>query len=84
MQERVKVLSDIVHELQRARDENIPHMNAINQLSDRIVSEEKLTVSNRVSCGEFLLKYFTLCSSVYGFMIILVSNTEIVTVVLQL
>lgn len=77
-------MSDIVHELQRARDENIPHMNAINQLSDRIVSEEKLTVSNRVCFGEILLKCFTLYSPVYGVMIILVSNTEIITVLLQL
>ncbi|XP_063883129.1 SAGA-associated factor 29-like isoform X4 [Scylla paramamosain] len=47
LQERVKVLSDIVRELQKARDDNIPHMNNINALSDKIVNEEKLTASSR-------------------------------------
>ncbi|XP_050702260.1 SAGA-associated factor 29-like isoform X1 [Eriocheir sinensis] len=47
LQERVKVLSDIVRELQKARDENVPHMNNINALSDKIINEEKLTSSNR-------------------------------------
>lgn len=43
------MLSDIVRELQKARDENVPHMNNINALSDKIINEEKLTSSNRVS-----------------------------------
>lgn len=43
------MLSDIVRELQKARDDNIPHMNNINALSDKIVNEEKLTASSRVS-----------------------------------
>lgn len=43
------MLSDIVRELQKARDENVPHMNNINALSDKIINEEKLTASNRVS-----------------------------------
>ncbi|XP_045114042.1 SAGA-associated factor 29-like isoform X2 [Portunus trituberculatus] len=47
LQERVKVLSDIVRELQKSRDDNIPHMNNINVLSDKIVNEEKLTASSR-------------------------------------
>ena len=44
----MKVLTDLVRELQRARDDNIPHMNTINSLSEKIVGEEKLTVANRV------------------------------------
>ncbi|XP_042223577.1 SAGA-associated factor 29-like isoform X2 [Homarus americanus] len=47
LQERVKVLSELVRELQEARDDNAPHMNAINALSDKIVTDEKLTSSNR-------------------------------------
>lgn len=43
------MLSDIVRELQKTRDDNLPHMNNINTLSDKIVNEEKLTSSNRVS-----------------------------------
>ncbi|KAK7084198.1 hypothetical protein SK128_010589 [Halocaridina rubra] len=47
LQERVKVLSELVREIQKAREDNASHMNAINNLSDKIVSEEKLSVANR-------------------------------------
>lgn len=49
LQERVKVLSELVREIQKSRDENVPQLNAINSLSEKIISEEKLTFSNRVS-----------------------------------
>ncbi|CAL4067057.1 unnamed protein product, partial [Meganyctiphanes norvegica] len=51
LQERVQVLSEIVRDLQKQRDENIPHINAINSFSDKIVDEGKLSVSNRVNMG---------------------------------
>lgn len=44
----MKVLSDLVRELQKARDENVSHMNTMNSFSDKIISEEKLTIQNRV------------------------------------
>lgn len=46
--DRVKVLSDLVRELQKARDENVSHMNTMNSFSDKIISEEKLSIQNRV------------------------------------
>ena len=50
------MLSEIVRELQKSRDDNIPHMNTINALSDKVVNEEKLTSSNRVSVTRAGLK----------------------------
>lgn len=47
LQERVQVLSEIVRELQKQRDDNSPHLSAINNFSDKIIDEGKLSVTNR-------------------------------------
>lgn len=47
LQERVKVLSECIVELQDTRDKHQPNLNAINALSDKIVAEDRLTPANR-------------------------------------
>ena len=44
----MKALTDIVQDIQKQREENLPTQNSINNLSDKIVAEDKLTPSNRV------------------------------------
>ena len=45
----MKLLTTEVQAIQKLREENKPTLNAINNLSDKIVSEDKLTPANRVS-----------------------------------
>ena len=45
----MKLLGEMIQEIQKTRDDHLPHLNTINALSDKVIAEEKMTPNNRVS-----------------------------------
>ena len=48
MQERVKVLSECIVELQATREKHQPTLNSVNNIAEKVVGDDRLTTSNRV------------------------------------